>query len=747
MPLSPYLPGEMGSVSVAPLGPVEAGSYQSFFVIYRAGKFGIDDTGSLKIVHRFASDLGRLQFDDPEAPNYVTAEASNGAVLHLEYDIKRNFRPWDKTLYIKVVRGFLSEGDTIAVRIGDRRHGSPGVRMQTFAEPEFQFRVLVDAFATYDYVLLPEIPAIDIEAGPPVLWKAVLPTLRRTGEPFFLGLKGEDRWGNPSAKCEGTFKLKSSRPLVGLPETVTFTPGEGPVTVERLFAEEAGDLTITMTDDDGTVLARSNPLRIAEKSPFAGYWGDLHGQSRETIGTNSARDYYLFARDKAFLDVSVHQGNDFQITQDFWAELNELAGEFTADGRFVVFPGYEWSANTCLGGDRNVLFAEEGRQIHRSSHALVPDRSDAHTDAHSIDDLFEALSSEDCTVFAHVGGRYADLYRGHDRRLERAVEVHSAWGTFEWIIEDALKLGLRVGIMANSDGHKGRPGASHPGATRFGAYGGLTCLFARELSREAIMKAMKRRHHYGSTGCRAVLETRVRLGRPADRFDDDPALGGGPDAVVTEAIMGDILRTDEDSVSFEIDVHAAAPIERIEIRNGLESLETWRPTEAEDMDRRIRVIWEGSEYRGRGREVIWDGSAHLSGNSFTRVEPINWYNIEKRIDLVAPDRIEWTSLTTGGFVGFDCWVEDKVMGWLEIDTAPVKGRIAVADIGREDVVLAAGGLDRRIRAYRLPDDSPHKRVRLERQVDLAKDRDNALYVRVVLEDGHVLWSSPIYLVP
>src|SRR5437870_9577680 len=29
------------------------------------------------------------------------------------------------------------------------------------------------------------------------------------------------------------------------------------------------------------------------------------------------------------------------------------------DGGFIVFPGYEWSGNTGLGGDRNVLFMRE----------------------------------------------------------------------------------------------------------------------------------------------------------------------------------------------------------------------------------------------------------------------------------------------------------------------------------------------------------------------------------------------------
>ena len=80
------------------------------------------------------------------------------------------------------------------------------------------------------------------------------------------------------------------------------------------------------------------------------------------------------------------------------------------------------------------------------------------------------------------------------------MEIHSAWGTFEWLLEDALRNGYRVGIVSNSDGHKGRPGASYPGASMFGAYGGLTCMLARKLTREMIWESLLRRHHYGTTG-------------------------------------------------------------------------------------------------------------------------------------------------------------------------------------------------------------------------------------------------------
>src|SRR5438552_538365 len=186
MPHSTYLPERMGSATIEPTGAFVAGSFQSFTLTYTAGYFGIDDTGSLKIVHRFASDMGKPQFDDPRAPNYVTVEASNGAVLEIRYDPKMNIRPWDKTLYIKVVRGFLKEGDRIIVRFGDPRRGSPGMRVQTFAEESFEFRVLVDAIATYNYVELPHSPWITVVAGPPAHWRAVLPTGRRPDERFRL---------------------------------------------------------------------------------------------------------------------------------------------------------------------------------------------------------------------------------------------------------------------------------------------------------------------------------------------------------------------------------------------------------------------------------------------------------------------------------------------------------------------------------------------------------------------------------
>jgi hypothetical protein len=261
MPHSKFLPEKMGSANIVPTGKFEAGSYQSFKLTYTAGFYGIDDTGSIKIVHRFASDMGRPQFDNPTAPNYVSVNASNGAVLHVEYDMKRNIRPWDKTIYIKVVRGFLREGDQIIVIFGDRTSGSPGMRIQTFCEDSFEFRVLVDAIATYNYVELPQQPQISIVPGKPFLWKAVLPTTRKPNQVFRLSIKAEDNWGNPSDQCDQTIYLRANAPVIEMPDRIKIRPGQRAIVIEDLrVANGIKCLSIELFDANNRLLAISNPL-------------------------------------------------------------------------------------------------------------------------------------------------------------------------------------------------------------------------------------------------------------------------------------------------------------------------------------------------------------------------------------------------------------------------------------------------------------------------------------------------------
>jgi hypothetical protein len=735
-----------GHVDLTPKGQFEVRSYQTFTLTYTVGRFGLDDTGAIRVVFRAMGDTGRLQTTDPAADNYVSATASNGATLSVVYAPRgASARPRWKSLTVNVTGGYMREGDTITLVFGDTSHGSNGLKLQTMVETDFEFKFLADVCATGHFVPIPNTPTIDIVPGRPAVWRAVLSSLRRPGETFHFGLKAEDAWGNPTEHAEGSFTFETTLPVNNLPATFDYPLGERAVMFEGLSCNQPGELRITVKDTaTGEVVAESHPMQIRE-GQYGGYWGDLHGQSGESIGIGTSRSYFDFARNKAFLDLTSHQANDFQVNNKFWAYLNELAAEFLEKGRFVTFPGYEWSGNTAVGGDRNVYFRTEGRQIHRSSHALLPERHDLDTDANNANLLFEALKDEDCVIYAHVGGRYADIKYAHDPKLERSMEIHSAWGTFEWLLTDGFPLGHRSGVVCNSDGHKGRPGASYPGASMFGAYGGLTCFYAEELTRDGIFECLRKRHHYGTTGTRLHLDVRAALAGGGRLFDEDPkAFPDTGSRTVNEVMMGDIVQTSDASVTLKVEVSAQTPIERIEIRNGMEVLKTVRGFGVGELGERIRVVWSGAEYRGRGRETNWKGRASFGGAAIRRMAKINAWNHERTLEQHGTDTVVFDAITTGNFGGFDVWLDHTEGRTLDVSTNLGTLQVPLAEIGLEDTVMEAGGLERKIRVFRLPEENPHRTISTELEIPLKADGDNPLWVCVTTEDGFQAWSSPIY---
>ncbi len=523
----------LGKATVQPNQPVVAGSFATITWTYTAGH-PVDDSGYVKIAFRSVSDFGAPRFDDPTAPNYCTVHTTGDCRIEPRWDPKGHTRPWSRALFLKVRGGFLNQGEEIVVVFGDTSGGSPGWQMQTFCEGTFEFKTLVDPIATYQFKELSASPTLRIVPGEPARAVCIAPSRVLVGEAFSYHLKLEDVWGNPTDR----------------PKKMTH-PGFSAVGVQ----------TVTAMDEKTNLSAQSNPIEVlAEDAPLHPYWADFHGQSEETVGTNTIEEYFTFARDYGLLDIAAHQGNDFQVTDEFWEKVNRVTQAFYEPGAFVTFPGYEWSGNTPLGGDRNVYFASEGGRITRSCTDLLPDNHSVYEDSPTADELFRNLKAQPGSrpfAFAHVGGRYADI-RMHDSDIELAVEVHSAWGTFEWLVEDALKRGYRVGICANSDGHKCRPGASYPGASSFGSFGGLTCVLARGLDRESVFEALASRHFYATTGNRCLMDVEL--------ITDDGR----------SAIMGDVVEVgegDTDALWLRVRVVGTAPIESVEVRNGLQVIE------------------------------------------------------------------------------------------------------------------------------------------------------------------------------
>ena len=675
-----------------------AGSLVTVTYTYKCG-CPIDDGGTIKLVFRLVGDFGTPQLEDKDKPNFCTVSTTGNCIAEPRWDPRGHIRPWSPSLIIRITKGFLNTGDKVTVVFGDRSGGCPGWQMQTFCEDTFEIRTLVDPTATSKYKNVTGSPTVSIVPGGPAQALCIAPSKVVANQAFTYYLKLEDKWGNPT----------------GMPDKLVH-PGFVSTGIQR----------ITAKDEKTGLTAQSNPIEVvAERITLHPYWADLHGQSEETVGTNSIDDYFVFGRDYGLLDICAHQGNDFQVSDAFWEIINRKTKQFYEKNTFVTFPGYEWSGNTPLGGDRNVYYISEGGPINRSGRDLIDDGRSIYADAPTATELFTSLQKQQVAsfAFAHVGGRWADLDM-HDPEIETAVEVHSAWGTFDWIVHDALSRGYRVGICANSDGHKGRPGASYPGAKTFGSIGGLTCILAERLDRESIYDAIKARHFYATTGNRSLLKIHLKTGDQS-------------------AMMGDVVRAGDGKATLNVAVSGTAPVENVTVCNGVDIFKTLRPYSTGG--NRIKVLWGGAETRGRARMVNWDGHLSVHDNSIISASAVNFFNPDNALHNRLND-LEWKSVTTGGIAGVILKLADAGKGTIKIETTQGQLEVDIASIGIDPKVKDCGGLNKRIEIYRLPDNPPARDYSFTLEITGIREGDNPIYIKMMQEDGHMAWSSPVYLV-
>src|SRR5258708_18145307 len=105
------------------------------------------------------------------------------------------------------------------------------------------------------------------------------------------------------------------------------------------------------------------------------------------------------------------------------------------------------------------------------------------------------------------------------------------------------------------------------------------------------------------------------FGRPVAHYADDPLLGPTSWRTATEVSMGAIVANGDTPMYLTADVIGSSPIDRIDIFYGKTLARTIRPFSPDDLGKRIRVMWSGAEYRGRGGEGNWHGKAAVDGNA------------------------------------------------------------------------------------------------------------------------------------
>lgn len=260
------------------------------------------------------------------------------------------------------------------------------------------------------------------------------------------------------------------------------------------------------------------------------------------------------------------------------------------------------------------------------------------------------------------------------------------------------------------------------------------------LDRDSLFSAFRRRRHYATTGCRPFIDVRVPYLKDAMcRVSDTESES------VSTALIGDILTCKNDEAIFTFDIAAQSGIERIDIKDGLTHLKRIQPeSEARKIGSRLRIQCEGAEYRGRGRLVNWDVEVKSDGPAIRKAAPINFWNSDNTV-FQDSHSVRWKNVTTGGFHAVDIWLEDATTGVLTVLVNGTEIAVDLRTLGTDDLIHDFGGLQKAIRLFRLPDTPLANTYNDSLSVPLTHGEERCLFLRVTFEDGHVAWTSPIYL--
>jgi hypothetical protein len=707
-----------GSAVIAPAHAV-AGAFGTWQVTYTAGAYGLDIGARLRLAFRLASDWGPLQTGDPSGPGYVTIEcrpARSG--VRAQFDPRGHTRPWSQALLVDITEESIAPGDQLIISLGDRRGGSPGCRAQTFVEHPFRFVLFADPLGTGEFVGLPDILGIEVAAGPAARLCAIAPSTVGSNARFPVTVKAEDAHGNPAVGYRGTVEFPAWTGLA----PYTFAPDDEGVHRFVVTAPAGGILRVDVADRAAGTAAVSNPI-VVGPSVARLYWGDIHGQTQETVGTGPVAEYFPFARRYGALDFCAHCGNDFELTDETFEALRAAVRQHHEPRAFITFLSYEWSGNTPTGGDHNVYFLDEAEQIHRSSSWRLPGRPFHHTtDRFPLAALYEEYRGrEDVLIIPHIGGRRADL-AVLDPRLSPFLEVASVHGWFEWFAREALERGLRAGFVAGSDDHTGRPGASYPAGSGFGVRGGLLAAWAEDLTREALWKAFRTRRVYGTTGERIVV---------------DFHLNGHP--------MGAECRV-HGAVELDVEVAGTAGIERLEVWRGTDLWRVESPRPCDPASGALAITWSGARSKDRRRRLGWDCGAALDRGRIVGAVPTGFGQAPVDDLAVRPRDVRWRSYTWGNAGRVVLTLDAPPDARMTVRAGDWLTTFALREIGDVPCRWALPhGIDCEVSVHWLPV-QPYPTELRRSIIDTAPPLGDVPYwVRVIQEDGGRAWSSPVFV--
>ena len=719
--------GTWGSVTIAPLDDVVVGSFATWTVAYTVGAYAMDVGGGLKIGTRRQADFGTLQFDDPGADNYTSVSCSrSGSDLEAFFDKRGHKRPFNAVGVVRLVKGPLYPDDTITLVLGDTSGGSRGLSVQSFPESACDFAVFVDPLSSNEFKrVFCHSPTFRVLSGPSEYLTLIAPTIVKSGKPFRVQVRGNDKFGNPTP-VEAKGLTLDADPAVAC--ALSLTDGRAKW-IEGVTLDGAGVRRLHLKADDG-VLAISNPIVIQESDDEIICWGDTQAQTASTVGIGTPDEYFAYARDMAAIDFTTHQGNDFILSDADLEEVRLAAMKHHEPGRFVPYFGWEWSGPTGTGGDRNVLFLDDDGPIFRSSHwQLQADEiaeGSNETECVSARDLqarireYIADTGRKVIMVPHIGGRRSD-FEFQDPELEPVFEICSNHGIFEWRLHEFLRKGVRVGVVGASDDHTCRPGLAYPSTPEMTILGGLGAVYSDSVTREGIYDGLMARHCYATTGPRIYLNIEA----------DGHPMGAAFEARTPPRIAGT--------------VHGTAPLESISIFDRSEELRRLSPNPPRSDGRRLKVTWTGANSPDRGRFMDWGGEIRLSGGTILNVTPLNMVAAKYGIQDSDANRVAWRSVTSGQEEGLLLEVDAPDDAVIAFAAGPADIGFSLGEARKHDLDWEFGGLEQSLKATTRHCEGDEHDATFEFVDENAAAGEHAYWVRVVQADFYRAWSSPIYV--
>lgn len=282
----------------------------------------------------------------------------------------------------------------------------------------------------------------------------------------------------------------------------------------------------------------SNPIMV---NNYTGnndqiYWGDIHGHSGFSDGSGSPEHHFYYAKNVALLDFNAltDHGELAGLIIGGLDYLEKTANEAYEPGIFVTFPGIEWT-NTQTGHYTCIFSDDKLIKQPVLSYMVIPE----------IQQLWDALDKfttttgckalalphhttkeeyiQDWTLINPKYVKIAEVTSTHGECLfeQRDPYNHVGCGdpppefTYGSAIMDAFKMGYRMTLYASSDEHDGHPGhsLSHtnayighqspltiwPNRVDLPHPGGLTAVYASNLTRESVFTGLYQQRIYASS--------------------------------------------------------------------------------------------------------------------------------------------------------------------------------------------------------------------------------------------------------